>query len=1160
MSNFPLKLQTKASEDFAAEYPQPLDSTEGVSVGGGLDVAQFRPQGLEGGSDDRWFHDELDGELDAAWHKAALALMAKRKLEKAISKHLPHRHDQKKHGRSSAHPNEIVAEVHDLSGTTKYPVYKIMDWKTLPRSERLALLYDLKTGILYASNRDALHEDIIRAVKAKSEDVIHLNYSPGQSPFGERIAVNIFQAGTNIRGRRDYPEDVDRAYKNIYRAFDALVRVGAPESLTTHIEGDERKVPGTLKSLVVELALIGVIAKATAATASDAQLQAGNYKKKHLRFQGMEVSVENLAGSVREGKDKDGKPWRVKMHYDYGYIRRTEGTDGDHVDVYIGPDESSDTVYVVHQAEPETGRYDEDKCMLGFGSEEQAKTAYLKQYDSPKFFGAMTAVPLSIFKEKVFSDKGEPVIPDAARRVAEAKLKSLIMRTGNGQANARRAEPASGAAMGIGAAAWETAAGYSEGDAAEVKAGTAEGARKAWLLRRRRQLVDQVRAALQSRDAKALRRAQLELVGLQRLAGTVAQAKHLAGQHDQTTHAGERGVGDMPGQQVGGQAAEQSEFARTVKGAVDPQAAWKVLAPEEKDRLSDAANSIHNRFQRESAEFSEADLTGSLDEVVSKRLAQIGDKMMPDAHTLVAGHMKAMGQALAEAGVPEAQAKALLVRSTDALAIQEHESMGRQLGDHGARHLLGDAAMALEILRGHPSADSPQQTAAVYLASIFHDTGYTTEPGGTVGMDGRHPQWSKQYYDAQVGPAIAEALGQDWAAQVGRMVETHADTNLDWKNDPMASALRVADNVALFHAEKLPGLYKYVPQNIKTLMDLGAKKIDVATARAQMAKDIAGARVPDAVKQQLLRASQEVGQFSPKFTLGMLGGSVKRLQWQGNYLNIMVNRNRAAVRLQQHLDLGQRQFLKFAEAFLGEGAKEQLGAGGFVFGKPPQLKFTIGGEVIKALTAELRLRAVLLKHLAGKHDQLTHGRKQGGEAGERVWTGEQQQGPTARGKMARLELGERGEMLAERVLEELSGADFQNLNSAAGEHSPLDLVGDNRAVEVKAGKASNSKSAQQWRITAGEPGMRERLRMLSMRPGQLRAYNRRKSEYLVKRKQQLADQLSKALGRKLQPVTVGIVFSPDNRRADVFLVPGFHARLGWTSYAKEPYYAGTYDL
>jgi len=151
---------------------------------------------------------------------------------------------------------------------------------------------------------------------------------------------------------------------------------------------------------------------------SQAQIAAGNYAKKHIKFAGLDVSVENEKGSTRTGTSKSGKVWSRQMHNDYGYIRRTEGVDGDHVDVYLGPNEQADTAYVVHQLNPDTGAYDEDKCMLGFDSPAAAKTAYLKHYDSPKFFGALTPVPMSLFKEKVLSRKGEPAVPDAAQRAA----------------------------------------------------------------------------------------------------------------------------------------------------------------------------------------------------------------------------------------------------------------------------------------------------------------------------------------------------------------------------------------------------------------------------------------------------------------------------------------------------------------------------------------------------------------------------------------------------------------------------------------------------------------------------------------------------------------------------------------------------------------------
>lgn len=122
-------------------------------------------------------------------------------------------------------------------------------------------------------------------------------------------------------------------------------------------------------------------------------------------FQGLAVSIENRKGSVRKWYNPHDKTeGETKMHFPYGYIRRTEGADGDHVDVYLGPNKDAPTAFVVHQMKaPDFTKYDEDKVMLGFDSAEEAKAAYIKQYDNPKFFGKMTAVPMEEFKEKVLN-------------------------------------------------------------------------------------------------------------------------------------------------------------------------------------------------------------------------------------------------------------------------------------------------------------------------------------------------------------------------------------------------------------------------------------------------------------------------------------------------------------------------------------------------------------------------------------------------------------------------------------------------------------------------------------------------------------------------------------------------------------------------------------
>lgn len=122
-------------------------------------------------------------------------------------------------------------------------------------------------------------------------------------------------------------------------------------------------------------------------------------------FRGLNISIENKKGTIRRGVDSDGHKWAIKMNYDYGYIRGTEGVDGDHVDCYIGDNIEAKNVYIIHQKIPGTDRYDEDKCMLGFNTLADAKAAYLKQYDKPGFFGGVDTVPFELFKQKVLMKK-----------------------------------------------------------------------------------------------------------------------------------------------------------------------------------------------------------------------------------------------------------------------------------------------------------------------------------------------------------------------------------------------------------------------------------------------------------------------------------------------------------------------------------------------------------------------------------------------------------------------------------------------------------------------------------------------------------------------------------------------------------------------------------
>jgi hypothetical protein len=112
---------------------------------------------------------------------------------------------------------------------------------------------------------------------------------------------------------------------------------------------------------------------------TEAQKMVGNYRKQHISFQGLPISIENPKGSIRKGPG-----WQVRVPYDYGYIKRTQGADGDHVDVCIGPDATSDHVFVIDQQDHRTGSFDEHKCMLGYRSKPDAIEAYCKGFSDGK--------------------------------------------------------------------------------------------------------------------------------------------------------------------------------------------------------------------------------------------------------------------------------------------------------------------------------------------------------------------------------------------------------------------------------------------------------------------------------------------------------------------------------------------------------------------------------------------------------------------------------------------------------------------------------------------------------------------------------------------------------------------------------------------------------
>lgn len=148
---------------------------------------------------------------------------------------------------------------------------------------------------------------------------------------------------------------------------------------------------------------------------TDEQKKAGNYRKGHFVWKGLPITIETAKGQFRRGIGDDGKLWKTKMVAHYGYIKRTESeADGDHIDVFIGPDLNSEVVFVINQKK-QSGEFDEHKCMLACISADQAKNLYLSNYEANwKGLGSITAMTIGQFKEWIVDgDTSKELGPDS---------------------------------------------------------------------------------------------------------------------------------------------------------------------------------------------------------------------------------------------------------------------------------------------------------------------------------------------------------------------------------------------------------------------------------------------------------------------------------------------------------------------------------------------------------------------------------------------------------------------------------------------------------------------------------------------------------------------------------------------------------------------------
>ena len=242
---------------------------------------------------------------------------------------------------------------------------------------------------------DALAKEAEEKLSERITDTEDEWTEPGE--YGEIYKHRMFVDGKEVI-KVDAP-DKSKNYPGTYYEIDGK-QFGDLYEVANYIDGKEEPLSAKIEAASAEVNT----------DPTEAQKEAGNYKKGHVQVGTFDITIEQPQGSVRKGTDADGKQWESKMNNTYGYIRGAVGVDGDHIDVFLSNDIdgwNGRKVFVVDQYNPD-GSFDEHKVMLGFNDQDEAKGDYLANYEQGWENGRridITGVNLEDFEKWIESSK-----------------------------------------------------------------------------------------------------------------------------------------------------------------------------------------------------------------------------------------------------------------------------------------------------------------------------------------------------------------------------------------------------------------------------------------------------------------------------------------------------------------------------------------------------------------------------------------------------------------------------------------------------------------------------------------------------------------------------------------------------------------------------------
>lgn len=288
------------------------------------------------------------------------------------------------------------------------------------------------------------------------------------------------------------------------------------------------------------------------------------------------------------------------------------------------------------------------------------------------------------------------------------------------------------------------------------------------------------------------------------------------------------------------------------------------------------------------------------------------------------------------AGISVNNATELFNDNVGKLLYQEEESRGRQFGDHGIRHVIGDIVYAdkfaseLNNLLPENKKISNRKRLLMDIVLLNHDMGYTVEQvrdDKSFKNSQSHPAISMKMFihDLSEGKYKKIRLNNEEIKFIKTAIATHDNKKIDWENQPEVSAIRLSDNMGLFQKEKLPFLFEKVENSQEILENLhkdcketnGKRRLEFIK---QLMLGVKKTNLPTQTKKNLFNAARETSCFTAKVTLGMWAGEIEEVKFDKTdkekiFADIKIKHNAYNKKLQEAgFNLGGNKFKKFAES------------------------------------------------------------------------------------------------------------------------------------------------------------------------------------------------------------------------------------------------------